>query len=158
MGGPITAHQFSTVRVHISGVLSADAAKAWSVVKDFGAVCQWAPTFEVAGKAQIVRSGMLMGGRGTVVGAARVVHVGGDTLVEELTAMDDVEHTMRWRVISHPSCTNPFPASYLNSSVKLTLTPITISKQCLAELEASFLTEPSQTPQAEPKSDSTRAA
>ena len=58
--GSVTAHQFSTVRVHVSGVLSADAARAWEVVKDFGAISQWAPTLEVSGKPQIVRSGMLV--------------------------------------------------------------------------------------------------
>ena len=41
--GSVTAHQFSTVRVLVSGVLSADAASTWDVVKDFGAICQWAP-------------------------------------------------------------------------------------------------------------------
>ena len=59
--GSVTAHQFSTVRVLVSGVLSADAASTWDVVKDFGAICQWAPTLEVSGKQQIVRSGMLVG-------------------------------------------------------------------------------------------------
>lgn len=59
--GSVTAQHFSTVKVHVSGVLSADAASTWDVVKDFGAICQWAPTLEVSGKPQIVRSGMLVG-------------------------------------------------------------------------------------------------
>lgn len=57
----VTAQHFSTVRVHVSGVLSADADSTWDVVKDFGAICQWVPTLEVSGKPQIVRSGMLVG-------------------------------------------------------------------------------------------------
>ena len=47
----------------------------------------------------------------------------------------------RWRVISHPLNTNPFPGSFLNCKARLRLRDVTISKVTMLELENEFDTE-----------------
>ena len=47
----------------------------------------------------------------------------------------------KWRVISHPLNTNPFPGSFLNYRGKLRLRDVTINNLTLVELEGGFDTE-----------------
>ena len=47
----------------------------------------------------------------------------------------------KWRVISHPLNTNPFPGSFLNYRGRLRLRDVTINGLTLVELEGAFDTE-----------------
>lgn len=47
----------------------------------------------------------------------------------------------KWRVISHPLNTNPFPGSFLNYKAKIRLRDVTISTATFLEIEAEFDTE-----------------
>lgn len=47
----------------------------------------------------------------------------------------------KWRVISHPLNTNPFPGSFLNYKAKIRLRDVTISNVTFLEIEAEFDTE-----------------
>ena len=47
----------------------------------------------------------------------------------------------KWRVISHPLNTNPFPGSFLNYRGRLRLRDVTINNLTLVELEGGFDTE-----------------
>ena len=47
----------------------------------------------------------------------------------------------KWRVISHPLNTNPFPGSFLNYRGKLRLRDVTINNLTMVEMEGGFDTE-----------------
>ena len=47
----------------------------------------------------------------------------------------------KWRVISHPLNTNPFPGSFLNYRGRLRLREVTLNNLTLVELEGGFDTE-----------------
>ena len=48
------------------------------------------------------------GSRGTEVGSTRVFMIGNAQLFEQLTALDDSEHVLRWICVSHPQTISPF--------------------------------------------------
>lgn len=47
----------------------------------------------------------------------------------------------KWRVISHPLNTNPFPGSFLNCRGRLRLRDVSINNLTLVELDGGFDTE-----------------
>ena len=47
----------------------------------------------------------------------------------------------KWRVISHPLNTNPFPGSFLNYKGRLRLRDVSINNLTLVELDGGFDTE-----------------
>ncbi|KAK9864026.1 hypothetical protein WJX84_010220 [Apatococcus fuscideae] len=90
---------------------------------------------------------MLGGAQGTTVGALRTLHFASlhsqGQFMEQLAALDDVEHYMRWHAVPSEANVNPFPGAYLNAGNFLRLKPVTTGCQTLLEVEVKFLTEPS---------------
>ena len=75
-----------------------------------------------------------VGSRGTEVGSTRVFMIGNAQLFEQLTALDDSEHVLRWICVSHPQTISPFlRASFVNYTSSLQLKAITMGNQTYAE-------------------------
>jgi hypothetical protein len=47
----------------------------------------------------------------------------------------------KWRVISHPLNSNPFPGSFLNYKARMRLVPVTMQGGALLDYEGEFETE-----------------
>ena len=58
----------------------------------------------------------------------------------------------KWRVISHPLNTNPFPGSFLNYKGRMRLIGVTMQTLTLLEIEGAFDTEHMVCPHAPPAS------
>ncbi len=59
----------------------------------------------------------------------------------EQSLMEAWQTCRKWRVISHPLNTNPFPGSFLNYRGRLRLREVTLNNLTLVELEGGFDTE-----------------
>lgn len=55
--------------------------------------------------------------------------------------MPDSAVRRKWRVISHPLNTNPFPGSFLNYKGRMRLIGVTMQALTLVEFEGAFDTE-----------------
>ncbi|KAK9833203.1 hypothetical protein WJX74_010130 [Apatococcus lobatus] len=116
--------------------------EAWEQLRDFGNA-DWASGVDLSGEFIPVTSYMLEAVPGSTVGAHRHVDVGHGAMVERLVSLNDYEHSMAWSVVSHPNNTNPFPGSYLNSLVHLSLKPVSMGNATFIKLSSSFSTEAS---------------
>eukprot|EP00884_Botryococcus_braunii_P018855 jgi/Botrbrau1/5653/Bobra.55_1s0041.1 len=126
-----------TCTVHISGVVEADLDLVWTFVKSFGDAGKWLT--EVPGV--VISTALLADQVDGKLGALRTFSINGQSFVEKLEALDDVEHTMRWKVISHPTNRNPFPGSYVNSKTSVGVRKITMGNTTLVEWRNEFDTE-----------------
>ncbi|KAK9865725.1 hypothetical protein WJX84_006926 [Apatococcus fuscideae] len=77
------------------------------------------------------------------LGHTGMLMLGIGAMVERLVSLNDYEHSMAWSVVSHPNNTNPFPGSYLNSLVHLSLKPVSMGNATFIKLSSSFSTEAS---------------
>ncbi|KAK9823585.1 hypothetical protein WJX72_003998 [[Myrmecia] bisecta] len=78
---------------------------------------------------------------GPTIGALRVVRIGDSRLYEKLVSLDDEEHILKWRLVSHPDSINPFPASFVNYLSTMQLRSVTVGEQTFWEWNSEFFTE-----------------
>lgn len=132
-----SAPLLARVEVHSSAVLNTNIRTCWNIGRDFGRN-KW------LSKAPGFHFSVLPGGTsGTEVGSTRVFMVGNAQLFEQLTALDDHEHIMRWICLSHPQTISPFhQASFVNYQSSLHMREVTIGIQTYAEWKGTFYTEP----------------
>lgn len=102
---------------------------AWEQIRDFG-VADWASDLALQESVP-----------GSTVGALRQVDVGHGAMVERLVSLNDYEHSMAWSTVSHPNNTNPFPGTYLNSMVHLSLKPVSMGGATFIKLSCTFSTD-----------------
>ncbi|KAK9826295.1 hypothetical protein WJX74_006351 [Apatococcus lobatus] len=84
---------------------------------------------------------MVGGSSGSTVRAVRAIEFGPHRLLEQLDALDDDKHVLKFHILSHPSNINPFPGSYVNSRTKMSMQPISMGDQAWYEIDTKFLTE-----------------
>eukprot|EP00884_Botryococcus_braunii_P004951 jgi/Botrbrau1/14457/Bobra.0014s0099.2 len=82
------------------------------------------------------------GDSSTTVGATREVKIGDHQLYEQLVALDDEEHVLKWRLVSHPNTKNPFVASFINYLSTLRLEKVTMGGSTFVDWRGEFFTEP----------------
>eukprot|EP00884_Botryococcus_braunii_P008204 jgi/Botrbrau1/17385/Bobra.0767s0001.1 len=129
------------VSVCVSGVVAAPIEDVWSHVRVFGGVAKWLPTIGAAELKSELLPGQVEGQIGCI---RRVIFDNGlHAIVEQLVALDDADHVMKYKVISHPLNKNPFPGSFLNFSTTITLRKITLGNGTFMEWMGEFHTESS---------------
>ncbi|EIE20414.1 hypothetical protein COCSUDRAFT_43861 [Coccomyxa subellipsoidea C-169] len=111
--------------------------EVWKIVRGFGTVSDWMAPVGL----ERISSTLLPGSIEGQLGALRRVCFGEMGFVEQLDGLDDDHRIIKWRVISHPLNTNPFPGSFLNYKAKIRLRDVTISTATFLEIEAEFDTE-----------------
>ncbi|KAK9837266.1 hypothetical protein WJX81_002589 [Elliptochloris bilobata] len=125
------------VKASQSCVITAPLEEAWAAVREW-APFAWLP--HVDGRS--VQSMLVSGGANTAVGATRMVKIGEQQVFEKLVALDDEEHVLKWRLISHEATINPFVASFVNYLCTLHLHKVTVTNQTFFSWQGEFYTEP----------------
>ncbi len=113
------------VKVYVSAVMNATLDEAWSMLRDFGALGNYHPYFE---------NSYIEGGKpADQVGCVRrfTVRDGGGYLREELLALSDDEHRVRYRILH-------IDAPWTNYVAEMRLLPITEGHGCFGEWWATF--------------------
>lgn len=107
-----------------SMVIPASADRVWAVVRDFNGLPAWHPAISASELAD--------GAHPTEVGAVRELALAdGATVREQLVALDDVERSYTYDMLS-----GPFPIRTYRSTVRVF--PITDSDQSLVEWFAHY--------------------
>ncbi|CAL5223361.1 g5865 [Coccomyxa viridis] len=127
----------AVVHPHASCVINCPIEDAWKATREW-ATFAWLPSVD----GREVRGSLLEGGDETSVGAVRSLQIGDQMLFEKLVALDDEEHIMKWKLISHPDTTNPFVASFVNYRCTCRLYPITVGSQTFFDWKGEFYTDP----------------
>ncbi|KAK9803076.1 hypothetical protein WJX73_007254 [Symbiochloris irregularis] len=126
------------LKVRVSGVIEHPLAVVWNLVRNFANVQAW--LLPVNGSA--VRSELLKGHNNNQMECVRVITIDGHQFLEQLEGLDDVEHVQRYKLISHPGASNPFPYAYLNFRSFLQCRSITVGDHTFMEWEGDLDTEP----------------
>ncbi|CAK0784905.1 hypothetical protein CVIRNUC_008110 [Coccomyxa viridis] len=127
----------AVVHPHASCVINCPIDDAWAATRVWASFA-WLPSVD----GREVCGTLLDGGDETSVGAVRSLQIGDQTLFERLVALDDEEHTLKWKLISHPDTTNPFVASFVNYRCTCRLYPITVGSQTFFDWKGEFYTDP----------------
>ncbi|KAK9835714.1 hypothetical protein WJX74_006533 [Apatococcus lobatus] len=134
--------QWPTIKIITSDVVPFSVEHCWPIARDFGQIQLLFDGMDVHGRPQTVRSGMLDGAPGTCIGALRFVDFGPIRLIQELDAVDDEAHVIKWHAVAHPLNKSEFPGSFVNDSYSIHMTPISTSSATYVELRGQFITEP----------------
>lgn len=126
------------VRVKVSGVISAPLAPVWGIVRSFANLGSWLEPVNGAS----MRTELLRGHSDNQIGCVRVVSLSGHHFAEQLEALDDLEHVQKYRLISHPGASNPFPYAFLNYHSVLCCKSITVGNMTFMEWSGAFDTVP----------------
>ncbi|KAK9865764.1 hypothetical protein WJX84_011695 [Apatococcus fuscideae] len=129
-------------RMCTSCILAAGIEPCWDQIRDFGRFSSWMKMIVMAGTPCPVASYMMGGACGCTVGAVRAIEFGPNRLLEQLDALDDNKHVLKFHILSHPSNLNPFPGSYVNSRTEMSMQPISMGNQTRFECDTNYLTEP----------------
>lgn len=112
------------MQAHETAIISADADKAWSIIRDFSNVAAWhQDVTEVLGVEH---------GPGDRVGCLRSIRLRNEAIfVEKLLALSDLEHSYSYTIVEGPA-----PVRDYVGTVKLT--PITRTGQTLVSWTSVF--------------------
>lgn len=134
----MTGSNLQKVELSVSTVSDDEThTEAWSLLRDFS---NWG--FFHSLDKQVVACSLLPGDREFCIGSRRLLQVGQGQLVEQLSALDDVNFLMSYKLVTHPANRNPFGASFVDHFCRVSLRPVTMTGQSFVEVQASFLTEP----------------
>ncbi|CAK0784418.1 hypothetical protein CVIRNUC_007622 [Coccomyxa viridis] len=139
--GASALYSLSRVVSDSSCVITHPIRDVWALVREWGS-CPWLT--ELDGRPH--KAVLLDGDCNTAVGARRVLHIGDQRMFERLTAVDDEDHILKWKLISHADTVNPFLASLVNHDSRIKLTPIVLGNHTLIEWQGTFFTEPQRAP------------
>ncbi|KAK9864934.1 hypothetical protein WJX84_004155 [Apatococcus fuscideae] len=79
---------------------------------------------------------------GTCVGGWRQLEVGDMVLVQQLDAVDDEEHRLKYHAVDHPSNRWDPPGSFVNDGWTISMKPVSLGNSTHILMTGKFMTEP----------------
>eukprot|EP00884_Botryococcus_braunii_P007003 jgi/Botrbrau1/16303/Bobra.0066s0072.1 len=128
---------YSLVETRASAVLAARVENVWATLCDFGQFGEYLSSIGM----NPMGSNLLPDSSSNNVGARRAFTCGPGTLHEELTAIDHDRQTLSYKLVSSARNVNPFPASYVNATTRITVYEVTNTRQTFILVEGRFMTE-----------------
>lgn len=126
------------LKVYVSGVITASVQHLWDVVRDYGQAHTWFGMY----RGVKTFTSLLPGQINCQIGAMRFVIIGHSGFVDQLDALDDERYIMKYKLISHPQNTNPFPGAFLNFRANIQLKEVTRGAATFMQWTGEFDTDP----------------
>ncbi|KAK9843889.1 hypothetical protein WJX84_004426, partial [Apatococcus fuscideae] len=123
------------VNAYASFVCPFPLQDSWEVIRDWGSFA-WLPQLFGSRLTSALQDGASEGAtvRRTTFGRACVY--------ERLLCLDDLQHFLRWQIITGKADSqNPFPASLVNYVTAIQLLPVSVGDQTYFAWSGDFLTE-----------------